>query len=94
VGAVEEIDGNELTRPRDMRRTMPSGGDGRVLAGTGGFNPDDEQALVERIDALESVLRGLLAATDGLTHLEGAPKVIADLSVWRLRARSLLARDQ
>lgn len=68
---------------------MPPGGDGGVLAG-GGFNPEDEEALVERIDELESVLRGLLVATDGLTHLEGSPEVITGLSTWRLRARELL----
>jgi hypothetical protein len=69
---------------------MPPGGDGGVLAGTGGFNPEDEEALVERIDELESVLRGLLVATDGLTHLEGSSEVINGLSTWRLRARELL----
>jgi hypothetical protein len=62
------------------------GGEGRE------FRLEDEKALLEQIEELERIVRGLLYATDRLTHLEGAPRAIADLSEWRVRARTFLER--
>ena len=53
----------------------------------------DAEELLERIEALESIVRAFLAATDELTHLEGSPRAIADLYAWRERARRLLDRE-
>lgn len=58
------------------------------------FRLDDEKALVEQIEELERIVRGLLRATDRLTHLEGPPRAIAELSEWRVRARTFLAEHE
>jgi hypothetical protein len=64
------------------------------LRGEAYLRQQDEAALVARIDELEEIVRGFLRATDGLTHLEGAPRAIADLSAFRVRARALLRRSE
>jgi hypothetical protein len=55
------------------------------------FRLEDEKALIEQIEELERIVRGLLRSTDRLTHLEGAPRAIAELSEWRVRARTFLS---
>ena len=64
----------------------------RSMEGEREFHLEDERALIEQIEELERIVRGLLHATDRLTHLEGAPRAIAELSEWRIRARAYLAR--
>jgi hypothetical protein len=58
------------------------------------FRLEDEKALIEQIEELERVVRGLLRATDRLTHLEGPPRAISELSEWRVRARTFLAEHE
>jgi hypothetical protein len=83
---MEEMPSAEARAPvlfvETEARRMPTGQ---------GLSPD-AQELLERIDELESIVRGFLAATDKLTHLEGSPRALADLSTWRQRARRLLDR--